>query len=158
MGNSLFSLFYKRYTRTNILSFFDISPSFSTHLFLWSTSFLMPPSKNVFSCAWSHVCTMPLNSSAFANWHTCNTQAVWKYGNQMGVRIWLYAGWGKSLNFHFQIVSIVAAAIWGWALLWCRTTPFVSIPLCLLQIVGFTFSLSIAQYCALLSIYAQGWA
>jgi hypothetical protein len=46
-----FSLFYTRYTRTNVLSFFDVIPSFFTHLLLRSKSFPMPPAKNVFGCA-----------------------------------------------------------------------------------------------------------
>jgi hypothetical protein len=47
-GSLLFYFFYKWYTRTNILSFLDVTPSFSTHLSFQSTSFLMPSVKIVF--------------------------------------------------------------------------------------------------------------
>jgi len=48
-------------------------PNFSTHLLLWSTSFLMSSAKNVFSCIQSHVCTAFFTFSSFENWHLHNT-------------------------------------------------------------------------------------
>lgn len=69
------------------------------------------------------------------------------------VRFQLCAGWGRSFNFSFWIISI-AAGVWGRALSWCKTAPFVTIPLHLLWIVGF-YSLNVTQHHALVTIFPQ---
>jgi hypothetical protein len=73
-------------------------------------------------------------------------------------KIWTVFWVGVSSNFNFKIVSMVAAAVQGQALSRCKTIPFVSIPLHLLQIVGFNSSSSIAEYCVLLIVYNPGSA
>jgi hypothetical protein len=72
------------------------------------------------------------------------------------VRSGLYAGWGRSLNFSFQIVPVVTATVWKWVLSWCNTTLPVNIPLHLLPVGGFNSS-SIAQYYALLTVCPHSW-
>jgi hypothetical protein len=117
----------------------------------------MPFAKNVFSCVQSHVYAVSLTSSLPANWRPCNALwIVWKYGNQiewdldcMLVR--------ENLEYQFWIISTVAAAVCGRVLLWCKTTPFFSIPLHLLQIAGFNSPSSIAQYLALLTVCPWSW-
>jgi len=92
-GNLLFSLSYKS-IQEQIYSLFPIwSPKFSTHLLLQSTSFLMTPVKNVFYCRWSHVSTVYLTSSSFANQHPCNSSLSGaEYGNQIGWNLYCMLG------------------------------------------------------------------
>jgi len=87
------------------------------------------------------------------------SQKIW-YSN--GVRSGLYAGWGRSWNFSFYIISVVTAAVWGPARPWCKTTLFISIPVCLLWIEGFisfvhsTIPCTIDHVSAVLVMFEEG--
>jgi len=66
-----------------------------------------------------------------------------------GVRSGLYAGWERSLNFRIWIISTVTAAVWFWKLSWCRTSPFVSIPLHWLNSRFHLFKYSVIILCSI---------
>jgi len=68
-----------------------------------------------------------------------NLWAVWNCSNQTGQDMDCMLG-GEEAYFSFQIASMVVAAVCGLVMSWCKTPPFVSIPLCLLQMVGFNYS------------------
>jgi hypothetical protein len=92
--------------------------------------FLMPSAKNVVARA-ATCAPHPSPLHYLQNGvYVTHLLAVRKYGNQMVAGSELCAGRGRSLNFNFRIVSTVAAAVWGWALSWCKTSPSVSIPQC----------------------------
>jgi hypothetical protein len=57
-----------------------VIPSFSTHFSLWSTSFMIPSTKNVSSCVWDQVYIASLTSCLQIDVHVMHFWVVWKYG------------------------------------------------------------------------------
>jgi len=136
--NLLFSLFYRRDIRTTILSFSTQSPGFSTYVSLvqrlpnaiCKKTFLVACEATYALLPWPSHC-LQISIPKKHLW------AVQKYGNQMGQDVDCMLGREK-LEFVFESLQ-VATAIWSRALSWCKTTSFVSVYLCFLQIVGSNF-------------------
>jgi len=60
--------------------------------------------------------------------------------------VWTVWGCGRSSDLSCLIDSVIAAAECRYTLSWTKRTTSDSIPLCLLQIAGFSFDFSIMVY------------
>jgi hypothetical protein len=89
--------------------------------------------------------------------HVTQILAVRKYWSQKGLYLDRMLGGRRSSNFSFRMVPTVAAAVWCRVFSWCKTTPFVSIPLRLLRRAVFNSSSSITQYRALFALFREFW-
>lgn len=138
-----YSVLFKRYTMTTLLSLFDVIPVF-THCFLGLRSswrYL----RRLFSVAREATHEprpRPLHGLQIGV-HVTHLWSVQKYGNQAGKDLHCVVNWRRSSNFSFRIVSTSLLAVWGRALPLCKTIPLASIPMRLLRTAGINSTASI---------------
>jgi len=105
------------------------SPCTSIHFHQFCTSFWNPSLKKLVFCFWNHFLTADfISSSQLKRWSFKCSRSFGNRWKSLGARYGLYGGCGSTEKSRHWIASLVAALVWGLALL-CWSVLFL-IPIC----------------------------